>query len=521
MICVGVNCMKIQSINSFIPMSNQRREQRFDNINFLGKLTINQIRKYPLDKKLPYMFEHCENGDVITVGKNLEEVQKGLMNVVDNFAEVIKRVFFIKHGGLSVPIAFGKSFADSWACINIGDKKVLLSMNDKVEDIEPKDSVEIAQGDIIINNNVNIPIGMFGEYPKVENSEDGTATNDDIDDFILLSDPENFATETYIFDEVQLPKVYKANIEAFELLKTGGLVKTHEVKKTNESKKLSFKDIGGLDHVIERLEDAILFPIRYADAHREEGVDVSKGVLLYGKPGTGKTLLAEALANEADAHFRKICSTDLEAKYVGETEGKWRNLFKEAVENQPSIIFIDEIDAVTKERGASANAHISDKIVNQILSLMSDLEKSDDNVFVIATTNKPETMDSAIIRSGRFGEIIEVTEPDREGKRAIFNIHTSKKRIDPELDVEALLNEFDKRGFTGADIKHITNKAHSLSWKRQGIRQKMKDRTLTKQDLVGINTNMEDFKKAIDEWDSAQGARQKRKPIGFIHKTIN
>ena len=115
--------MRIQPINSFIPMRMQRQKQNDSNLSFLGKLTPQQVKKFSLEKKLPYMFEHCQNGDVIAVGKNIAEIKKGLANVVENFTEVIKRILFIKHGGLSVPMAFGKDFADSWSCVNIGDKK--------------------------------------------------------------------------------------------------------------------------------------------------------------------------------------------------------------------------------------------------------------------------------------------------------------------------------------------------------------------------------------------------------------
>ena len=147
--------MKIPAINGFMPMSYQKDNQRVSP-NFMGKLTPQQIKKFSLEKKLPYMFENCLNSDIIAVGKNIEEVQKGLLNVVENFKDVVKRVLFIKHGGLSVPLAFSKMSTKVWSCINIGEKPVLIAMEDKVEDIPSRKSSEIYSGDVIVNNKLNI-----------------------------------------------------------------------------------------------------------------------------------------------------------------------------------------------------------------------------------------------------------------------------------------------------------------------------------------------------------------------------
>ena len=166
MICVGVIFMKIQSIKNAVPVLGTTREQRNKNLNFGGKLTLQQIKNFSIEKKLPYMFERCRNGDIIVVGKKIEEVQKGLKGIVENLSDVVKRILFIQHGGISVPIAFCKAFFDKWTCVNIGNKSILISYDDKVEDIEPKEAFEIGDGDIIINNKLNIPISLTGEYEK-------------------------------------------------------------------------------------------------------------------------------------------------------------------------------------------------------------------------------------------------------------------------------------------------------------------------------------------------------------------
>ena len=153
---------------------------------------------------------------------------------------------------------------------------------------------------------------------------------------------------------------------------------------------------------------------------------VSRGAILYGPPGTGKTLLAQTLAAESGASMFELCATDLADKYVGESEKNCRELFQKAVDAQPSIIYFDEIDALGKARGKD---QYGDKLLAQFLSLMSDLEKRGDNVFVIGSTNRREDLDSAFTRSGRFSTLLEVKAPDLKGTRQILDIHTTRKRL--------------------------------------------------------------------------------------------
>lgn len=496
--------MKIQSINCVIPNYSQKstgnshaKTTTFSQPSFLATLTPEKIKRFKLEKKLTYLFGNLGTGDVIAVGKNYNEIFGGLKKSLSGFSEMIKRIFFIKHGGLSVPLAFEQDALDQWACINIGDDNISIATEDGTECIEPSDSVTIEDGDVIINNNVNIPIGMYAEFANYTG---------DIEDLNLLMNPNLFATNVYNLEEAQQKWVEKANSDVLSKIRLEGKATDTKVKK------LSFNDVGGMDGVIESLKRSILYPIKFPFAY--ENVALNHGILLHGKPGTGKTLIAEALAGEANAEFIKICGTDLESKWVGDTESKWRDLFAQAREKQPSILFIDEFDAVVKERGRSAGSDYGDKVVNQILSLMSDLEKSSDNVFVIATTNKPETMDSAVMRSGRFGKQIEVKEPDRKGLSSILDIHTRGKQLDRNLDRESLLDKFEKRKFTGADIKHACNEAHTNSWVRSGIYEKMDAGTLTPEDMVDCNIIMEDFDAVLAEMDKNK-SHKTRNPIGY------
>ena len=506
--------MRIQSINGFIPMRMQRQKQNDSNLSFLGKLTPQQVKKFSLEKKLPYMFEHCQNGDVIAVGKNIAEIKKGLANVVENFTEVIKRILFIKHGGLSVPMAFGKTFVDSWSCVNIGDKKVLISMDDKVEDIEPNDAVEIGDGDVIINNNVNIPIGLSGKYPRIEDVVTDEDKEDFFDDVFLLSDPENFATETYVFDDIQTPKVVKANAEAFDLLdriENLEVEKIEKIAKAKDPKKITFNDVGGLDNVIQKLEKSIVFPILYPKAH-ESRDKMNKGIILYGPPGTGKTLIAQALANEIDAYYTKLNGLEMSSKWVGQSEENWRNLFKTAEENQPSIIFIDEFDAVARNR--SGKDMYGDDVVNQLLTLMSDVEKENKQIYVITATNRLESLDPAVVRSGRFGESLHVTPPDRNGLEKIWEIHTRGKKLDSSLSKDKFLDKCFENELTGADIAFLVDKANEASWERTGVYEKMRNRTFKESDIDNVAIIDIDLNNALDEMLKSR-SKQTRKPVGF------
>ncbi len=467
--------------------------------NFGATINVNQLKKMPLEKKLSHIFSSMGSGDIVAIGRSFEEIHKGLGKAVAGFNDIIKRILFVKHGGLAVPLAFGLGADDSYSCINIGDKEVLVAMENEAESLEPNDSCEIDEGDVIINNNVNIPIGISVDYSKYL---------DDNEDMELILNPENFANKIINLDEIQQSRIVDANTQALSTIKTKETDKITQ----NPSKKLSFKDVGRMDKTLEALKRSVLYPIKFPFAY--ENLDINRGIILYGKPGTGKTLVAEALAGECDAKFIKLCGTDLESKWVGETEAAWRKTFADAKANQPSIIFIDEFDAVVKERGEEGSSNYGDKVVNQILSLMSDLEKSNDNVFVIATTNKINTIDSAIKRSGRFGKHIEIPVPDKEGLRAIFGIHTRNKAVDPNFNLESYLNEFQNRQFTGADIKHVVNEAHANSWVRQGIYEKMEAGTLSPEDMNEAMITEEDIAQALADWDKNQTSK-KRKPIGY------
>ncbi|MBN1941540.1 MAG: CDC48 family AAA ATPase [Candidatus Diapherotrites archaeon] len=206
--------------------------------------------------------------------------------------------------------------------------------------------------------------------------------------------------------------------------------------------RIAYEDIGGLDEQVQKVREMIELPMRHPELFRKLGIDPPKGVLLYGPPGTGKTLLAKAVANETNAHFISINAPAIMSKFVGEAEERVRQLFKEAEENAPSIIFIDEIDAIAPKR-EEVIGEVERRVVAQILSLMDGLETRS-GVMVIAATNRINSIDEALRRPGRFDREIEFGVPDKKARKEVLQIHTRGMPIHPPFDTKFLESEVKK-----------------------------------------------------------------------------
>ncbi|ANF21948.1 CDC48 family AAA ATPase [Thermococcus piezophilus] len=196
---------------------------------------------------------------------------------------------------------------------------------------------------------------------------------------------------------------------------------------------VTYEDIGGLKDVIQKIREMIELPLKHPEIFEKLGIEPPKGVLLYGPPGTGKTLLAKAVANEANAHFIAINGPEIMSKFYGESEERLREVFNEAEENAPAIIFIDEIDAIAPKR-EETHGEVEKRVVSQLLTLMDGL-KSRGKVIVIAATNRPDAIDPALRRPGRFDRELEVGVPDKQGRKEILQIHTRGMPIEPEFMV--------------------------------------------------------------------------------------
>lgn len=364
--------------------------------------------------------------------------------------------------------------------INLNDFDINLISNAKTYSMKPQESFYIVDGDTL---DVKGSLLKIKEKPK---------TN-------LSMFRKNFV-RAFDFQKDVEAKIDKINKKTLSSL-------MQKTRKT--STPVTFAQVGGLNELKDALKKDIIYPLRYPDAY--DNVELNHGFILYGPPGTGKTHIARALANEAEANFISLNGLDLESKWVGESEANWRQLFEDAKTNQPSIIFLDEFDAVARNRGS--HDEYGNKVVNQILTLMTDIDNGGDSVFVIGATNNYEALDKAILRAGRFGKHYEVPVPDMEGLREAFQIHSASKAIDTNVDVNAILEKLHKYKGTGADVRQIINDAHTNGFVRAGIFKKMEDRTYTSADRENFTIKQEDFDKALKDFLENKGAN--RKPIGF------
>ena len=224
----------------------------------------------------------------------------------------------------------------------------------------------------------------------------------------------------------------------------------------------SYDDLGGLDNEIKKIREMVELPLRHPELFEKVGVEAPKGVLLYGPPGTGKTLLAKAVAGETSAHFVHVSGPEIMGKYHGESEERMRHIFKEASENAPSIIFIDEIDSIAPKRDEVVG-DVEKRVVSQMLSLMDGL-KSRGKVVVIAATNRPDSIDPALRRPGRFDREMEVGIPDEKSRLDILRIHTRGMPLDKDVDLDKVSKV--THGFVGADLAALAKEAAMGSLRR-------------------------------------------------------
>lgn len=236
--------------------------------------------------------------------------------------------------------------------------------------------------------------------------------------------------------------------------------KDHNVNnmEVEEKPDISYDTIGGLDDQILEVKETVELPLKKPELFKKIGIEPPKGVLLYGPPGTGKTLLAKAVAHETNATFIKVVASEFVKKYIGEGAKLVRNVFELAKEKSPSIIFIDELDAVAAKRLKSSTS--GDREVQRtLMQLLAELDgfESRGDIGIVAATNRPDILDPALLRPGRFDRFIEVPTPNEEGRKEIFKIHAKKMALSSEIDVELLANLTD--GVSGADIKSICTEA--------------------------------------------------------------
>ena len=249
-----------------------------------------------------------------------------------------------------------------------------------------------------------------------------------------------------------------------------------------EIPKVTWTDIGGVENVKQSLKEAIEWPLKNPDSFKKLGIKPPLGTLLYGPPGTGKTLLAKAAANESEVNFISVKGPELLSMYIGESEKHIRDVFRRARQVAPSIIFFDEIDALVPKRSSgSSDSNASERVVSQLLVEMSGLEELND-VVVIAATNRPDIIDPALLRPGRFDRQILVPTPDMKARMQILKVHTKNVPIENDVDLEKIAKQIE--GYSGADIEAVI---------RESVINAMR------KDIESETVSMKDFEKAMKE----------------------
>jgi len=258
---------------------------------------------------------------------------------------------------------------------------------------------------------------------------------------------------------------------------------------------ITYEDIGGIGSQLQKVREMIELPLKHPELFRRLGIDPPKGVLLHGPPGTGKTMIAKAVATETNAHFATINGPEIISKYYGESEKQLREIFDEASNNAPAIIFVDEIDSICPKR-EDVSGEVERRVVAQMLTLMDGMQGRD-NVIVIGATNRRDAMDPALRRPGRFDREIEIGVPDRDGRKEILDVHTRQMPIADDFDVDWVLE--NSYGFVGADLAALVRESAMKALRRYLPEIDLDEDTIPPEVLEKMEVRMDDFRLAIRE----------------------
>ncbi len=258
---------------------------------------------------------------------------------------------------------------------------------------------------------------------------------------------------------------------------------------------VKWSDIGGLENVKKQLEEAVEWPLKYSDVFEKSGATPPKGILLYGPPGTGKTLLAKAVANESEANFISIKGPELLSKWVGESESGVREVFRKARQSAPTVVFFDEIDAIAPVRGSGyGDTNVTERVVSQLLTELDGLEELQ-RVVVLAATNRPDIVDPALLRAGRFDRILQVPAPDKKARLEVLKIHTSKNPLASDVDLEKVAEKTE--GYTGADLAGLASTAVMIALEEHVEKYKTVDEV--RKHASELKVTSKHFEKALEK----------------------
>ena len=285
-----------------------------------------------------------------------------------------------------------------------------------------------------------------------------------------------------------------------------------------ETPNIGWYDVGGLDKVRQELRESVEWPLKYQEAFNRIGIKPPKGILLYGPPGTGKTLLAKAVAKESEANFIQVKGPSLLSMWVGKSEEGVRKIFERARQVSPCIIFFDEIDSLAGKRGLESGTKVTERVLNQLLAEMDGIEDLS-NVIVIAATNRPDMLDSALLRPGRFDRILLVGSPDKKGREQIFKIHTKNMPLSKDFNIEKMLDQTE--GYVGADIESVVREAGMLTLREnidnKEVKMKHFEEALKKVGPSVTKTDMDRYRKIETEYlKSAKSALEVRPQGAYL-----
>jgi len=352
--------------------------------------------------------------------------------------------------------------------VSINGKSLAKVLKSYVED----EGLDLIRMDSSLRSNSGVGLGDKVDVKKEEVKVAKSIEIAPTEDFKFNGDPSAMFLKTMVGHAYM-----KGNVVTFNLMGTTlhyvvikanpkGFVRVDFSTKLKVSEKITnpgdlkfpsitYDDIGGLKEEVSAIREMIEIPMKHPEVFERIGISPPKGVLLYGPPGTGKTLLAKALANELDAHFTVINGPEIMSKFYGESEKHLRDIFEEAEKNSPAIVFIDELDSIAPSRD-NVSGETERRIVAQLLTLMDGL-KGRGNVVVIAATNRPNSIDPALRRPGRFDREIAINPPNREGRKEILDVHTRGMPLDETVDLNKISDV--THGFTGADLEVLTKEA--------------------------------------------------------------
>jgi transitional endoplasmic reticulum ATPase len=386
------------------------------------------------------------------------------------------------------------------------------------------DGKKIIRIDGITRNNLGVTLGDKVEIKKIESFPAESVT-------IIPLESTPSIDERYLTDALENTPIMKGDAVTvryfggklvFRVLEITPLVDVAVVTNRTEFRvkeqdasmnipMISYEDVGGLDDVIRKIRETVELPLKHPEIFEKLGVESPKGILLYGIPGTGKTLLAKAVASESRAHFISVSGPEIIGKFYGESEARLRDLFKEARENAPTIIFIDEIDSIAPKR-EEVTGEVERRVVSQMLSLMDGLQ-SRGKVIVIAATNRPNSLDPALRRPGRFDREIEVKVPNKKGRRAILNIHTRNMPLvtsldDPQhVDLDRIASI--SHGYVGADLEYLCKESAMKCLRRLLPELNLEEKKVSAETLDKLIVNADDYNDAFRDITPA-GMREVR-----------